>query len=160
MSTNLYTKDSFSEVSLELDPLEQTSQRLPESEQQTAVVATEIWVGYIKHGRNFIDKLPKADNIELQLYAFDEYYKRSFSPVKRFISKWVLCKKPVIFAAQLSAVCSRLTIWLQQTNNHIRRLMQGPSSTSTSRMKCISSPLKSSLVFLSASRNSRRRKTI
>jgi hypothetical protein len=121
MSTNLYTEDGYSEVSLQLDPLEQTSQRLPESEQQTPVAATEIWVGYIKHRRSFIDKLPKADNIELQLYAFDEYYKRSFSPAKRFISKWILCKKPVIYAGELSAVCSRLTIWLQQSNNHIRR---------------------------------------
>ncbi|KAF2705371.1 hypothetical protein K504DRAFT_515369 [Pleomassaria siparia CBS 279.74] len=103
MSTKLYTKDSLHEVPPELDPLENTLQRIPGNEQQTLVEAAEIWVGHIKHGRGFIDKQPKAANAELQLHAFDEYYMQSFSPTERTILRWMFCKKPMIFIGKLSA---------------------------------------------------------
>jgi hypothetical protein len=64
----------------------------------------EIWIGYTKHGRHYLDKQPKAANTEQQLRALQNYFHQRFTSTERFVSRWIYCQKPIIQVGELNAV--------------------------------------------------------
>jgi hypothetical protein len=64
----------------------------------------EIWIGYTKHGRNYLDKQTKALNTEQQILYLTEYYKLYFRSTERIVSRWLCCKRPVVQICEISTV--------------------------------------------------------
>jgi len=64
----------------------------------------EIWIGYTKHGRNYIDKQTKAVDTEQQILYLIEYCRLCFSATERIISRWVCCKRPIVQICEINAV--------------------------------------------------------
>jgi hypothetical protein len=76
-------------------PLEQ-----PHSIEQASL----IWVGYIKHGRDYLDKQPKGLHTEEQIRYLIRYYKQRFSRMDRHLLRWVYCQRPVVQFGHLRTV--------------------------------------------------------
>ncbi|KAI4662007.1 uncharacterized protein J4E78_004798 [Alternaria triticimaculans] len=56
----------------------------------------EIWIGYTKNGRNYLDKQAKALNTEQQTRYLSEFYMLRFSVRERVMLRWLWCQRPVI----------------------------------------------------------------
>jgi len=64
----------------------------------------EIWIGYTKHGRNYLEKQTKAPNTEQQIIHLIEFYKLCFSTMERAMLRWLWCQRPVIQVCEITAV--------------------------------------------------------
>ncbi|KAF5007597.1 hypothetical protein FDECE_6083 [Fusarium decemcellulare] len=75
-------------------------------ENRNTMPVVEIWVGFMKRGRSFLDKLPLAPNTEQQIRALQEYHRQKFTAFEHFTLKWILCKSPIVLVAELCAAQS------------------------------------------------------
>ena len=73
----------------------------------------EIWIGYIKNRRNYLDKQPKAPNTEQQIRALQEYHQQLFTSTERFISRWIYCQKAIVQVGELSAVSPFIRLMME-----------------------------------------------
>ena len=64
----------------------------------------EIWIGYTKHGRNYLDKQIKAPNTEQQMIYLIEFYKLCFSSTERVMLRWLWCQRPVVQICEITPV--------------------------------------------------------
>jgi hypothetical protein len=64
----------------------------------------EIWIGYTKHGRNYLGKQTKAINTEQQIIHLIEYYKLNFCSTERIVSRWLCCQRPIVQICEISTV--------------------------------------------------------
>ncbi|KAI4651722.1 uncharacterized protein J4E79_009203 [Alternaria viburni] len=55
-----------------------------------------VWIGYTKHARNYLDKQAKAPNTEQQIRHLKEFYKQHFSSTERVMLRWLWCQRPVV----------------------------------------------------------------
>jgi hypothetical protein len=70
------------------------------------VPVSEIWVGYIKRGRNFLDTTAQMSDTEQQIKALQEYHKQKFNRLERLTRKWILCQHPIVLIGELCRVSS------------------------------------------------------
>jgi hypothetical protein len=63
-----------------------------------------IWVGHTKHGRNYLDKLPKEPDTEKQIRCLQHYYAKRFCRKDRYLLRWVYCQTPVVQIGQMKTV--------------------------------------------------------
>jgi|SRR5579871_2324390 len=64
----------------------------------------EIWVGFEKSGRHFLDKETLELDAGRQIHQLGAYYQQLFSRFKRAGRKWVRCELPIVMLGELSAV--------------------------------------------------------
>ena len=64
----------------------------------------DIWIGYTKHGRNFLDKQTKALNTEQQIIHLFKVYKLRFSTTERVRLRWLWCQRPVVQICEITPV--------------------------------------------------------
>lgn len=64
----------------------------------------EIWIGYIKQQRNYLDKQVKAPNTEQQIRALRRYYELRFCRRERLVSRWIYCQRPVVQIGEIDQV--------------------------------------------------------
>jgi hypothetical protein len=79
-----------------------------------ATPVPEIWVGYTKHGRHYLDKQLKGPNTEQQVRALQMYYEQRFTPYERVILRWTYCQVPVVQVGELHIV-STSQQWREHT---------------------------------------------
>ncbi|KAH7092058.1 hypothetical protein FB567DRAFT_588369 [Paraphoma chrysanthemicola] len=65
----------------------------------------EIWIGYTKNGRHYIDKQVKAPTAEQQMRALKWYYNSTFTSFERFAMRWMYCQIPIIQIGELHHPC-------------------------------------------------------
>jgi len=70
----------------------------------------EIWIGYNKNGRNYLDKQAKALNTEQQIRYLSEFYKLRFSVTERAKLRWLWCQRPVVQICEVMTVNPRRQI--------------------------------------------------
>ncbi|KAH7068114.1 hypothetical protein BKA63DRAFT_106373 [Paraphoma chrysanthemicola] len=61
----------------------------------------EIWIGFTKNGRHYIDKQLKAGTAEQQMWALKGYYDSTFTSFERFNVRWMYCQVPIIQVGEL-----------------------------------------------------------
>jgi hypothetical protein len=66
--------------------------------------ALEIWIGYTKNRRHYLDKQLKAPNTEQQLCDLREYSEAHFSKFDRFILRWIYCQVRIVEVGELHVV--------------------------------------------------------
>jgi ribosomal protein S15P/S13E len=64
----------------------------------------EVWIGYTKHGRNYLDKQAKALNTEQQILRLVDYYKQHFSTRERAVLRWIYCQRPIVQICEVTIV--------------------------------------------------------
>jgi hypothetical protein len=78
----------------------------------------EISIGYIKNRRSYLDKQTKVASTEEQIRALQVYHHLRFSPMDRFIARWIFCQKLIVQVAELGSVSSFIVHYMtkQKTN--------------------------------------------
>lgn len=77
---------------------------------RSTLPSSSIRIGYTRHCRHYLDRLPKAPNTERQILDLHEYYEQHFTATDRFMLRWLLCQRPIIQISELELVVHTPTL--------------------------------------------------
>ncbi|KAF5534281.1 hypothetical protein FNAPI_12432 [Fusarium napiforme] len=93
--------DNISNGARLIPRLHDTEYMIESAQNVLPVPGPDIWIGYIKLGRNFLDIAAQMPDTEQQIKALQGYHKQKFTCLERLTRKWILCQHPIVLVGEL-----------------------------------------------------------